>query len=127
MNKERVELTDDNVEEIGVLMPALAYRFRLVLTNDDTQIISRQITKLKLDYVKNELTIWLVHPQAGASLINFIADNTKNIQYATLTMLNAKGDSAYDLPLGLRMKSHDFTLSYDNDNVAEHVIVFHIE
>jgi len=122
----RVELTESNVHALGILMPTLSYRFRFQLNNDDANIIARQLTDLKLDYVNKLLTIYVIQPLGGFDLHDYLLQTIRDDHIGVITTYNGTEEEGQKVVMNLRALEHEFILDYDSEEVAKHKIVFDI-
>jgi hypothetical protein len=90
MKKDKTN-RQDNVHEIGVLMPAIQYRFLFRVENDENNIISKQVTNLEIDYVNMEITVNVIQPAADISLQEWMMRNAgKTLHVYIDTLLSTK-------------------------------------
>lgn len=126
-----------NVENIGVLMPAVQYRFMFRVENDsENNLISRQVTDLEIDYVKMEITVNVIQPAKDITLQEWMMKNAGKklmVYIDTLSGKKPKSQTTLDEGASSRMAfeveftGHKYKLDYASDDMAMHVMTLKIK
>jgi hypothetical protein len=135
MKKDKTN-RQDNVHEIGVLMPAIQYRFLFRVKNDADNIISKQVTNLEIDYVNMEITVNVIQPAADISLQEWMMRNageTLHVYIDTLLSTKKKEQTKLDEGATSRIEfevdfaGHSYKLDYSSDDMAMHEMILKIK
>lgn len=143
MDKRKQEKFD---KPVGILMPLLMYRWRIVFPNESTEdgkLITMQAVKLSIDYSTSELCVTVrqdLHSMALHKIFSRMMKTTKNkkmekiaplgsSQAILIEYLDGSNDKATAvLELNCSPISHIFELNYENGgDVANHNLVFSIK
>lgn len=136
----------DKFEKVGILMPLLMYRWRIIFPNqrkEDGDMITTNAVKLAIDYAASELRVVVRQDLYSATFHEIFSRMMKNSyhkvtgkMYAPIgkeqTILieyldgsSAKATAAVEL--NCSPKSHTFELNYESGGeVAEHQLIFTI-
>jgi len=114
----------------GILMPLLAYRFRIIfpmealLHPEQELLLTQQIMSCSFDFVKKELKVELRQPitKGMLSLVNYISTHFISI---IVEPLNGVSDSLFSIHvLDCKCIDHSFKLDYSDSAVAVHKLIF---
>ena len=130
MEKEFPEININSIGE-GILMPVLQNRWRVffeLASADDRNLVSRQIVRCSIDYVKKVFRVEIEQDLASGTLHTIFHDLCSHKIHIHVQALAGDGEPVHSIKLvNCLLEEHSFELDYAESNVAMHNIVFKFE
>jgi hypothetical protein len=119
-----------NVAKMGLMQPIKACQFRTtfesgVHTEKELLCLSTNVTAVKMDLKKRELTITIRQVADSGEMISKISllvTSPKKVKVSLFNGSISEPVSNYEVS-ALKCKEHEFKLDYANSNAAEHILV----
>ena len=121
----------ENVLKIpdGLLyIPAEAHKFRFTIKSDIDCLIPKQVISVNTDYVNREITVIIQQPRSVPALQAYLLEQCQHPQIISITTMTGHDmdPEAMTLDFHVEIKEHKYFLTYEADDIAQHVIVFKI-
>lgn len=108
----------------GILQPLMAYRFRVVFSDEETSLLSQQIMNCSFNFVEHEVRIQL-RQTITKGMISMIDSLCKGYSSIMVDTLDEKSNHLFSMRLThCNLIDHSFKLDYSDSDVAIHNLVF---
>ena len=119
--------TETETKVVPLYAPAEAHRFRFRIESDTDMIVTKEVISVTADYLNKEITVLLRQPRTSPDLHDFLIKQAEHEQLVFIDTMTGQTDlPSLIQQFHVQLIEHKYHLTYEADDVAQHLLVFKI-